>query len=311
MILKRGGGKKFGITYQGSKSKIMDQIYRLFPNADHFYDLFGGGFSVTHYMIENRSKSYRYFHYNELRKGIPQLIQDAINGKYNFDVFKPEWITREKFMSEKVNDPYIKIIWSFGNNGERYLFGKDIEQEKRSMHMAVVFDEFDSFMKDTFKIDKWPNQLSITAKRLYLKKLCANRTELERLERLEQLEQLERLQRLQQLQQLQQRLTLTNLDYREVKIEPNSVIYCDIPYKGTTSYGNSFSHSDFFEWAAQQENPLFISEYNVDDPRFYIIKEMHHRSSFSSGGLKSIPVSEKIYGNKIAYDIIQKFKTKS
>lgn len=294
MILKRGGGKKYGIPYQGSKAKIMDQIYRLFPNADHFYDLFGGGFSVTHYMIENRSKSYRHFHYNELRKGIPQLVQDAIDGKYNFDVFKPKWISREKFMQEKENDPYIKIIWSFGNNGESYLFGKDIEQEKRSMHMAVVFDEFDSFMKDTFKIDRWPNQLSITAKRLYLKKLCSNRIDLEQLE---------------QLQQLQQRLILTNLDYREVKIEHNSVIYCDIPYSGTTDYGNSFSHKDFFEWAAIQENPLFISEYNVDDPRFYIIKEMHHRSTFSSGGLKSIPVTEKIYGNKIAYDIIKSFKS--
>jgi hypothetical protein len=29
-------------------------------------------------------------------------------------------------------------------------------------------------------------------------------------------------------------------------------------------------------------------------------------SGFSAGGLKSIPVTEKLYGNKIAYEIIQK-----
>ena len=71
--------------------------------------------------------------------------QDAINGKYNYDVFKPEWITGERFFSEKESNTYIKIIWSFGNNGRNYLFGKDIEEKKRSMHQAVVFDEFDVF----------------------------------------------------------------------------------------------------------------------------------------------------------------------
>ena len=41
---------KYGLPYQGSKTKIVEHIAKYFPNADHFYDLFGGGFSVTHYM---------------------------------------------------------------------------------------------------------------------------------------------------------------------------------------------------------------------------------------------------------------------
>ena len=135
----------------------------------NFYDLFGGGFSVTHYMIEKRKSSYKKFHFNELRSGICQLVQDSIAGKYNYDVFKPEWITREKFNAEKETNAYIKICCSFGNNGKNYLIGKEIENQKRSMHQAVVFNEFDQFMKDTFKIDKWPNALTITGKRLYLK----------------------------------------------------------------------------------------------------------------------------------------------
>ena len=289
----------YGIPYQGSKTKIIDKIARFFPNADHFYDLFGGGFSVTHYMLENRRKSFKHFHYNEIRPGLCELIKDAIDGKYNYDVFKPEWISRERFMEEKESNAYIKIIWSFGNDGRSYIFGKDIENQKRSMHQAVVFDEFDDFMMDTFKMDKWPNKLSIQGKRLYLKRVINQRVGLERLE---QLERLERLEQLEQLEQLQQPL-LTNLDYRQVLIEPNSVIYCDIPYQGTRDYGNTFSHKEFFDWAASQQRPLFISEYNVSDDRFYLLKEFKHRTTFSSGG--NNPVVEKLYGNKIAYDIIQ------
>ncbi len=302
MILIAPEREKYGIPYQGSKTKIIDKIARFFPNADHFYDLFGGGFSVTHYMLENRRKSFKHFHYNEIRPGLCELIKDAIDGKYNYDVFKPDWISRERFKAEKESNAYIKLLWSFGNDGKYYLFGKDIENQKRSMHQAVVFDEFDQYMKDTFKLDKWPNKLSIQGKRLYLKKICNQRIDLEQLERPQQLERLQQLQQLEQLERLQQ-LELTNLDYKQVKINPNSVIYCDIPYQGTKDYGNTFSHKEFFDWAAEQVNPLFISEYNVSDDRFFLLKEFKHRTTFSSGG--NSPVVEKLYGNKIAYDIIQ------
>jgi len=312
LILKRGGSKLYGLPYHGSKSKIIEKIARFFPNADHFYDLFGGGFSVSQYMVENRSKSYKYFHYNELRSGMCELIQDAIDGKYSFaNGYKPEWISREKFFTEKETNAYIKIIWSFGNNGETYIFGKEIEQQKRSMHMAVVFNEFDDYIKNTFNIDKWPNDLSITAKRLYLTKhlIRKNRNDLQQLERLEQLQQLQQLERLEQLQQLERsKITLTNLDYRSVEIKQNSVIYCDIPYKGTEDYGNSFIHKEFFDWADRQENPLFISEYKVDDDRFYLLKEINHRSTISS--FVNNAVTERLYGNKTAYDIIQKHLNK-
>ncbi|HEY6436546.1 MAG TPA: DNA adenine methylase, partial [Ignavibacteriaceae bacterium] len=166
-LLKPGNIKKYGIPYQGSKSKIVSEIARFFPNADHFYDIFGGGFSVSHYMLEHRKKSYKYFHFNEIRRGIFELIRDSIDGKYSYDVFKPEWISRERFLKEKDTNAYIKICWSFGTNGEGYLFGKEIESDKRSMHQAVVFNEFDEWFIKTFRFDKWPASVkTITGKRL-------------------------------------------------------------------------------------------------------------------------------------------------
>lgn len=308
MILDKNDRVQYGIPYQGSKTKLIEKIARFFPDADHFYDLFGGGFSVSHYMIKHRSKSYRSFNYNELRPRLCELIQDAIAGKYNYDVFKPEWITRERFMAEKELNAYIKIIWSFGNNGEGYLFGDEIEQQKRSMHQAVVFDEFDDFMQETFKINKWPNRLTIIGKRLYLKKLINQRIDLQQLERLEQLQRLEQLEQLERLERLE-RLHFTNKSYEEVEVKEKSVIYCDIPYFGTADYGNSFGHKQFFDWADSQSNPVFISEYNIADPRFHLLREFKHRSSFSS--TKNNEVKERLYGNKLAFDIIEEARARS
>lgn len=308
MKLRAGNTIKYGIPYQGSKSKIIEQIAKFLPPAENFYDLFGGGFSVSHYMIKHRPKSYKYFYYNELRPGLCELIQDAINGKYNYDNFKPEWITRERFMAEKESNAYIKIVWSFGNNGSGYIFGKDIDNEKRSMHQAVVFNEFDDLFIKIFKFDKWPNHLTITGKRLFLKRVINTRIDLQQLQQLEQLQQLLQLEQLQQLERLQQnKLTLTNLDYKNVKIKPNSVIYCDIPYKGTADYGSTFNYDEFFNLVDSQENPVFISEYNIDDKRFHILTEISHRSTFSaSDNNKTI---EKLYCNKAAYNIINNFRT--
>ena len=40
------------------------------------------------------------------------------------------------------------------------------------------------------------------------------------------------------------------------------VIYCDIPYLGTTGYGTNFNHEEFWEWAEQasETNIVLVSE---------------------------------------------------
>lgn len=291
----------YGIPYMGSKSKICESICGLFPKADNFYDLFGGGFSVTHFMLRHRRSHYKEFHFNELRKGIPGLIQDAISGKYNYNTYKPEWISRERFERDKEIDPMIKIIWSFGNNGKGYLFGKDIEQYKKSMHMAIIFNEFDNYAKEVFGTDKFAEGLSIIDKRLYLKNriktLGKNRLDLEQLEQLERLQQLERLEQL-------ERLSFYNTSYENIQIKENSVIYCDIPYGGTAEYDKSsdtFNRKKFFDWADSQSGSVFISEYNVEDNRFRCIANFEKRSLLSANKDNKLVKIEKVYVNKAGY----------
>jgi len=310
----------YGIPYMGSKSKICRDICGIFPPADNFYDLFGGGFSVTHFMLKYRAKDFKQFHFNEIRPGVCDLIKDSMAGKYSYDKFSPPWISREEFFERKEIDAYVKLIWSFGNNGECYLFGKDIELTKRSMHMAVVFNEFDAYAIKIFGMNKFKEGYSITDKRLFLKNRVAllgkgiDLQQLEQLERLqqlkqlnqlEQLEQLERLEQLNQLQQLQQPspLNFYNQSYENVKIKENSVVYCDIPYKGTGGYGGIFNHEKFMNWAATMPSPVFISEYDVPDKRFKLIKSVKKRSMLrvKKAGPRVVK-DENIYVNQAGYE---------
>jgi hypothetical protein len=330
---------EWGLPYMGSKSGIAESIAINFPKADHFYDLFGGGFSMTHCMLTTKAKNYKHFHYNEIKPYIVDVVRRAIAGEFNYATFKPPWVSRAEFHEKKYTDGYVAACWSFGNNGENYLFSEDIEEYKRTMHMAVVFGEFNSLAKDVFKFDKWPaNAKTIKQRRFYLRQLlehyrktklpsvlipflsekqkaslAAHRpfqelarlqqlVQLEGLERLQQLVQLEGLERLQQLVQLErlqqlERLTLTSLDYRAVEILPNSVVYCDIPYAGTADYGNSFSHKEFFDWAASQTFPVFISEYDVPDKRFKLVYEVKKRCILTQAGDSNKVKKERLYWN--------------
>lgn len=309
---------QFGIPYMGSKSDIVASIAMNFPSADNFYDLFGGGFSVSHYMLKHKSHKYKSFHYNELIPSTVELVKQAINGDFSYDKFKPEWISREDFFKRKETDAYVLCLWSFGNNQKTYIFGTDIEPYKKSMHMAVVFDEFDGTAQNVLGFKVWPKEVSsIKARRMYIRQKInfdnkrKSRGDLERLERLEQLEQLQRLEqleqleqleRLQKLQQLQQleRLTMTALDYRDVVIKPNSIVYCDIPYKNTSSYVKVFSHDEFFNWAASRDFPVYISEYEIKDPRFKLVYAVAKTVKLSGTGMSKENENmdrEKLYWN--------------
>lgn len=108
-------------------------------------------------------------------------------------------------------------------------------------------------------------------------------------------EPLERLKRLTNLQNLEatirlQNLEATKLDYREVGIYPNSVIYCDIPYTGTDGYNveEGFCHEDFYDWCNEQDELVLISEYDMPRGRFKVVWETAKRALFSQKSNKSI-----------------------
>ena len=299
------------MPYMGDKrklaTKLLNAMYNTIGDFENFYDLFGGGGSMSvaallagHTVV-----------YNELNTGIANLMRYIQAG----GKLPEKWITREEFMQFKNGDDwysgFIKCIWSFGNNQSGYLFRKDIEENKRLSHNVII----DKCKKSLIKINKKLkinipqtifNIKNKTDRRLFLRQYIVEinknyrgEEQLERLQQLENLQQLHRLERLENLQQLHrlERLEIFNKSYNEIPIKNNSVIYCDIPYKNTGEYQiKNFNYELFYAWALKNKNPVFISEYAMPN-EFLKIASFKHRSKLSATANNEV-VENLFWNNK-------------
>ena len=132
--------KNYGMPYMGSKSKILEFIFENLPEADTLYDLFGGGGSVSDYAATNNK--YKKVVYNEYEKLVYETFKKACNGEYKNET---RWISREDFNKLKETDGYVKLCWSFGNNGKAYMYSREVEYWKKAFHFAAVFNDFSMF----------------------------------------------------------------------------------------------------------------------------------------------------------------------
>ena len=128
---------KYGLPYKGSKNKLAERIVRLLPKRTHLVDLFCGGCAVSHAAL--LMGKYEHIHINDINWMCPTLFIDALNGKYNDE---NRWISREDFFRLKDTDPYVAVVWSFGNNLHTYLYSKEIEPLKKAIHYAMFFSNY-------------------------------------------------------------------------------------------------------------------------------------------------------------------------
>ena len=92
-----------------------------------------------------------------------------------------------------------------------------------------------------------------------------------------------------------------NKPYYELELPPNSIVYCDPPYEGTTKYANDFDHNLFWNWVrniSKQGHTVFVSEYNAPAD-FVCVWEKEAKSSLSANG--------KVGGNKVSVEKLFKF----
>lgn len=284
-------------------SEILQKITQHHQGITDFYDLFGGGGSISFTAI----RDYRFkVHYNELNKHIYSLVEYLKNNKELEPKFY-EWVTREEFFKQinKTNEEadwfsgFVMSCWSFGNSQNSYLYGSDIENIKRLAHEFIVNKDLNAMREIGVDIPELINIEGVQNRRIkfcnWIKNEDKNRFDVQSLERIVQLERMQNLQKLQNLQNLQN-LQITNTSYEKVLINPNgnSIIYCDIPYKGTGEYKEGgFNHDAFYEWFANLEHPAYLSEY---DAPFEKIEMFKHRSSLSATNNKK-KVFESIYWN--------------
>ena len=258
---------RYGLPYRGSKSRIAPEIVGHLPSGAVFYDLFCGGCAVTHAaMLSGR---WERFVVNDLQGDMAELFVNAANGKYRNE---DRWISREDFLSLKDTDAYVRVCWSFGNDGKSYLYGREIEPYKRALHHAVVFGDFtplsglcpevvDSCRAALSGVEE-RSARRVEIGRAVVRWLKANGTPEMLLNnplykscsfkqgRLERLQRLERY----------------STDYRDVPIEDGGVVYCDPPYKDADGYvTGAFDHDAFYDWARNAEFPVYVSEYSMPE----------------------------------------------
>lgn len=129
---------KYGLPYKGSKNKLAERIVSLLPDGEHLIDLFCGGCAVSHAALLRRK--WPHVHINDIDWRPVTLFQDALAGKYQDE---DRWISREDFFRLKDTDPYVAIVWSFGNNMRDYLYSQDIEPLKRAIHYAMFYGDYE------------------------------------------------------------------------------------------------------------------------------------------------------------------------
>ena len=308
--------RKYGVSYKGSKSKIVDKLAEVIPyrGIDNFYDLFAGGCAVTHKMyLEGR---YKHYYANDIDGQALRLFCDGLKGKYANET---RWISREDFFNLKDCDPYVSCCWSFGNNQRDYLYSRAIEPYKKACHYAIVFGDF-ALLKDLYPdvgaaceitlngiVDIHERRIKFRSvigcklaersnsglMRLSQENDVDRLESLERLERLQSLERLERLQSLESLERLES-FEYSVSDYKAVEIKPNSVIYADIPYISTNTYDGTssvvqpFNHEEFYDWCCKQNELVLISEYYMPKDRFTKVWSTNHVQSLCATKTSSV-----------------------
>lgn len=389
----------YGLPYMGSKNSIAKNLIKQLPRRENFYDLFCGGGSMAHRAA--LSGKYKHIYCNDLT-GAVEYVERARRGEYDN---RREWVDREYFIKNKNNDIFLCFMWSFGNNGQGYMYGKHIEPLKKRLHFAYIEND-NSLLKEFYSANDIPTghevvykyclqhsaeiinsyiewyQLKYIGKYVDIQKLkedkradderlrnylieqrnknklknidvdkylgtngmrshyfarsqwefptrenynklnaimnwplnydevCGDNIKYNLLKNLQALNALAsgkraaQVLRLQHIDRLKRFKYIQNTgtrqwhfsrgSYDDVKIKNNSVIYCDIPYKGTKEYiSGAFDYDKFYKWRQTQDN-IYISEYNMPAAEF---KEVYNieKTVLLSSKSNSIKAVEKLF----------------
>ena len=164
--------RKYGAAYQGSKSKIADEIISLLPAKKYFIDAFSGGGALAHCAME--SGKFENIIANDLQTKAILEAHFLWTPEQHLE-FQKRWVTKEEF--EQTTDLYIKTCWSFSNNRKAYIYSKACYEYKRRLHNAICFGKYKEFKDycgiDLSKIDSYKdlNERRKAARRAILKAL--------------------------------------------------------------------------------------------------------------------------------------------
>lgn len=285
--------RHYGIPYMGSKQKLVDKIVpfilKRHPNTTHFYDLFGGGGSVSLYAV--RKYPNLNVHYNELSLAIANLIQHLKDGG-NIPF---EFISSKDWKAGCVGDDWyaglLQTCWSFGNGQKSYLYSTEIEPLKKALHDFAITGKGDlqyiEEFADRYNLEQYGKEVHTRIfvnhaiyttpyqRRIVLQRQIEGHPGV-----LQHFQYLERLVQISNMPGISDLLITAGKSYDQIQINDNkSVVYCDPPYENTAEYKEGkFDSKKFYDWVMSRPYPVYVSSYKVSDPRFKLVKAVNTRS---------------------------------
>ena len=276
---------RYGMPYQGSKSRIADWVVGNLPSAPVLVDIMCGGGAVSHAAL--LSGKYERVVLNDVN-GMADVFVRAVRGEYADYSFVPD---REQFHALKDCDPLVSLLYSFGNNRNTYLWSRELEPVKVAASRMLSAGTLRERRRYWLEFCR--------ALYAYVDGVGGLPNQLQRLQRLEGLQRLQRLQRLQGLEGLQrlqglERLQGSCADYRDVEIPSDAIVYVDPPYDGTDcSAYQGFDFDAFHAWLDSVPNLTVVSEYTCP-PHCVQVAEREHHTTFSASSNK-LPRVERLF----------------
>ena len=321
--------ENYGLPYTGSKSRIAHWVIDNLPSGRVLIDAFAGGCAITHRAL--LSQKWQTVIANDINGKYPQLFADAMHGQYRYEKrwISREDFERLKeknafvaccwsfgnnvrnYMYSQAIEPYKRALHyaivfdDFAPMQELMpevaqavhdaLQGQNNLHDRRITAQNVIVKTLKRITDDNYAHPVIQNNPLYQTIR-HTSRNTPSLNGLESLERLERVQILERLERLQSLERLQ----VTSLSYDEIDIPDCAVVYCDPPYHACNKSlydgtAKAFDHNAFYDWcvSVSKTNPIFISEYSIEDDRFEVVAEKQKMTYMSSK--KSFVVTERLY----------------
>jgi site-specific DNA-adenine methylase len=306
-----------GIPYMGSKRKlavnIIDFMTRKQPQSNRLFDIFGGGGAISLTALQFKQFTNGVI-WNDIDPRLCALVEYILDAKkhklehpelyklnqvYEDKFYK--WVSRENFIKHKNRldwyGGYIQVVWSFGNKGTSYLFGKEIEETKRLGHELAVYgrhSDLEAIQNTGINIPtKVLSYKQLHHRRKFISgwsKQNIKRYDLQRLQQLERLQQLQQLQQLERLERLEQKEL--GIDYKNIDpsmFTKNDIVYLDPPYQATADYINAINYNDLYSWIEKINAPVYLSSYAS---KLKPVLALNHRTTLNSS--KSMESSKRI-----------------
>lgn len=144
--------KTYGMSWQGSKSKVAEWVLNNLPKGGTLCDLFAGGCAVTHAAMLR--KQFNNYIVNDVT-GSAKLFRSCVAA--DFPSF--QWVGREKFKT--IPEEIQRSMWAF-NGGASYLYCVHLEPLARALYLL----EFDGNREalEKFGITGTRKEISANAK---------------------------------------------------------------------------------------------------------------------------------------------------